>query len=71
MTYKSTKKKRTAILFARVSTKDQEEQGHSLPAQIDKLHSYADKHGFKVVKEFSFQETGGQKKQRKKIPRNG
>ncbi len=33
-------KARTAILFARVSTKDQEEFGHSLPAQIEKLRSY-------------------------------
>lgn len=58
---------RTAILFARVSTKDQEEQGHSLPAQIDKLRGYAAKQGFSVIKEFAFQETGGQKKQRKKF----
>lgn len=60
-------KPRTAILFARVSTKDQEEFGHSLPAQIEKLRSYAQGKGFEVIKEFSFQETGGQKKQRKKF----
>ncbi len=60
-------KNRTAILFARVSTKDQEEFGHSLPAQIEKLRGYAKDKGMKVIKEFSFQETGGQKKQRKKF----
>lgn len=58
---------RKAVLYARVSTRDQEEHGHSLPAQIDRLRQYAAKHGFQVIKEFSFQETGGQKKQRKKF----
>ncbi len=64
---KSQNKARTAILFARVSTKDQEEFGHSLPAQIEKLRGYANDNGFKVIKEFSFQETGGLKKQRRKF----
>ena len=58
---------RNAVLYARVSTRDQEEFGHSLPAQIDKLRQYAANKGLKIIKEFSFQETGGQKKQRKKF----
>ena len=57
MTRKIENKARTAILFARVSTKDQEEFGSSLPAQIEKLQAYADDKHFRVVKEFSFQET--------------
>ena len=40
----------TAVLYARVSTRDQEIYGHSLEAQQKKLKEYADKHGFKVVK---------------------
>ncbi len=57
----------TAVLYARVSTRDQEIYGHSLEAQQKKLKEYADKHGFKVVKIFAFQETAGQKRQRKKF----
>lgn len=60
-------KQRAAVLYARVSTREQEEHGHSLPAQVAKLQDYADKHGFDVIKTFSFQETGGQKQQRRKF----
>tara|TARA_B100001750_G_scaffold145115_1_gene115893 strand:+ start:2963 stop:4495 length:1533 start_codon:yes stop_codon:yes gene_type:complete len=63
----STQQQRKAVLFARVSTKDQEEQGHSLPAQTEKLRAYASKNGMTIIKEFVFQETGGSKKQRKKF----
>lgn len=59
--------KKTAVLYARVSTRDQEEIGHSLPAQIAKLEEYADRNGFEIIKVFSFQETGGQKQQRRKF----
>lgn len=58
---------KTAALFARVSTSEQEAHGHSLPAQLTRLREYAVRHGFKVIKEFAFQETGGEKKQRKKF----
>jgi site-specific DNA recombinase len=58
---------KTAVLYARVSTRDQEEQGHSLPAQVAKLQDYAQKYGFQVIRTFSFQETGGQKRQRHKF----
>lgn len=58
---------KNAVIYARVSTRDQEEQGHSLPAQVAKLQEYSEKHGFNVIKIFSFQETGGQKSQRRKF----
>jgi DNA invertase Pin-like site-specific DNA recombinase len=61
------KSNKTAVLYARVSTREQEEHGHSLPAQVAKLQDYADKNGFDVIKTFSFQETGGQKQQRRKF----
>jgi len=58
-------KTRNAIVFARVSTKDQEEFGHSLPAQLKKLKEYADKNNFKIIKEFSFSESAGSKIRKK------
>jgi site-specific DNA recombinase len=54
-----------AVILARVSTKEQEETGHSLPAQIDSLRNYAKKKGFEVVKEFSFSESAGPKIRKK------
>ena len=48
-----------AVILARVSTKEQEEFGHSLPAQVQKLQEYAEKKGFEVIKEFSFSESAG------------
>lgn len=50
-----------AIILARVSTKEQEDQGHSIPAQLASLRKYADQKGFTVVKEFSFSESAGPK----------
>ena len=35
-----------AVILARVLTKEQEETGHSLPAQIESLRKYANKKGF-------------------------
>ena len=54
-----------AVILARVSTREQEETGHSLPAQIDSLRSYAKKKGFEVVKEFCFSESAGPKIRKK------
>jgi DNA invertase Pin-like site-specific DNA recombinase len=56
---------RKAIIFARVSTKDQEEQGHSLPAQGLRLKDYAERNNFEVIKEFSFSESAGSKIRKK------
>lgn len=54
-----------AVVLARVSTKEQEETGHSLPAQIESLRKYADKKGFEIEKEFCFSESAGPKIRRK------
>lgn len=47
---------RKAVIYARVSTKDQEEFGHSIPAQLKGLQEYAKRHNFEVIKEFAFSE---------------
>jgi site-specific DNA recombinase len=41
-----------AISYARVSSKDQEREGYSIPAQQKLLREYAQKNGFKIVREF-------------------
>ncbi|MBL3677681.1 MAG: recombinase family protein [Alphaproteobacteria bacterium] len=53
------------MILARVSTKDQEEYGHSLPAQTQKLREYAQRKGFEVIKEFAFSESAGTKIRKK------
>ncbi|MBT6504928.1 MAG: recombinase family protein, partial [Deltaproteobacteria bacterium] len=50
-----------AVILARVSTKEQEEQGQSLPSQVRKLREYAQHKGFDVEKEFVFAESAGPK----------
>ena len=54
-----------AVLFARVSSKEQEETGYSLPAQEKLLKEYAERKGFKVAKLFSISESASGRKQRK------
>lgn len=46
-----------AIIYARVSSKDQENEGFSIPSQLKLLTAYAMKHNFKVVYEFTDVET--------------
>ncbi len=46
-----------AVVYARVSSKDQEKEGFSIPAQMKLLRSYADDHGFRVAHEFIDVET--------------
>src|ERR1022692_2272551 len=41
-----------AVLRARVSSKEQEEEGFSLPAQIRPLQEYATRNGIVIVQEF-------------------
>lgn len=53
-----------AVLFCRVSSKEQEETGYSLPAQEKLLRSYADKNSFKIGKIFSISESASGHKQR-------
>lgn len=44
---------KTAVLYTRVSSKGQEDEGYSLPAQLDFLTDYAKSKGLEVVKVFS------------------
>lgn len=46
-----------AVVYARVSSKEQEKEGFSIPAQLKLLHEYADRHGLQVVEEFTDAET--------------
>ena len=36
-----------AVIYARVSSRDQEREGYSIPAQLKLLRDYAEKHGFR------------------------
>jgi site-specific DNA recombinase len=47
----------TAVLYARVSTPEQERDGFSIPAQVQLLRDYAQQHGITIVKEFIDVET--------------
>ena len=46
-----------AVIYARVSTRDQEREGFSIPAQLELLRSYAAANGHTVGKEFVDVET--------------
>ena len=48
---------RTAVLYARVSSKDQEKEGFSIPAQQALLKKYAAEQGLKILEEFVDVET--------------
>ena len=48
-----------AVLYARVSTKDQEREGYSIPAQIELLRNYAHQRKIKIVKEFIESDSAG------------
>jgi len=43
---------REAVIYARVSSKDQEREGFSIPAQLELLRAYAAVHSITVAKEF-------------------
>ncbi len=49
-----------AVLYARVSSKDQEREGFSIPAQQRLLRQYAHAHGLAIVQEFQDVETAKQ-----------
>ena len=49
--------RRAAVIYARVSSKDQEKEGYSIPAQLELLRGYATAQGFDVLKEFTDVET--------------
>ena len=50
----------TAVAYARVSSKDQEREGFSIPAQQKLLRQYAREHGLVIVQEFVDVETAKQ-----------
>ena len=43
---------RTAVLYARVSSREQQEEGYSIEAQVKLLHAAASKEGLEIVHEF-------------------
>src|SRR3984893_12494076 len=45
------------VLYARVSSKDQEKEGFSIPAQLRLLRDYAANKGFVIAQEFTDVET--------------
>jgi DNA invertase Pin-like site-specific DNA recombinase len=48
---------RIAVVYARVSSEEQEKEGYSIPAQQKLLHDYAAQEGIKIVSEFLDVET--------------
>ena len=48
---------KSAVLYARVSSKDQEREGYSIPAQLKLLHEYAQKNDLQIAREFIDVET--------------
>jgi DNA invertase Pin-like site-specific DNA recombinase len=49
-----------AVLYARVSSKEQEREGYSIPAQCKLLRSYAERHSYNIIHEFIDVETAKQ-----------
>jgi DNA invertase Pin-like site-specific DNA recombinase len=56
----STSPRKTAVLYARVSSKDQEREGYSIPAQQKLLREYAATHQLELAREFVDVETAKQ-----------
>jgi DNA invertase Pin-like site-specific DNA recombinase len=52
--------RKQAVIYARVSSKEQEKEGFSIPAQLKLLKEYASAQGFAVVKEYVDVETAKQ-----------
>ncbi len=50
---KSTK----VVIYARVSSKEQEKEGYSIPAQLELLRNYAHKNNMQIIKEYEDVET--------------
>src|SRR5271167_1539471 len=51
---------RAAVIYARVSSKEQEKEGFSIPAQLKLLKEYAAVQGFSVTQEYVDVETAKQ-----------
>ena len=52
--------RRQAVIYARVSSKEQEKEGFSIPAQLKLLNEYAATSGFVVAREYIDVETAKQ-----------
>src|SRR5467141_4443094 len=52
--------RKQAVIYARVSSKEQEKEGCSIPAQLTLLKEYAAAHGFTVAEEYVDVETAKQ-----------
>jgi site-specific DNA recombinase len=52
--------RKQAVIYARVSSKEQEKEGFSIPAQLKLLKEYAAAQGFKVAQEYVDVETAKQ-----------
>ena len=52
--------RKQAVIYARVSSKEQEKEGFSIPAQLKLLRDYAASQGFAVVQEYVDVETAKQ-----------
>lgn len=61
------KNQKTCIIVARVSSKEQEEIGYSLPAQLKLLTDYAQNRNFRIKHQFDISETASKQEQRKKF----
>lgn len=53
-----------AVIFARVSSKTQEDEGYSLDSQLKLLRSYCKKKRFSIIKEFKIAETASKAQRR-------
>jgi len=58
------RKELKAVIFARVSSKAQEDEGYSLDSQLKLLRAYCKKKGLTVVKEFKIAETASKAQRR-------
>jgi len=56
---------KNSVIFARVSTREQADEGYSLPAQEKLLREYAEKSGFRIKRKFSVPESARGKLERK------
>jgi DNA invertase Pin-like site-specific DNA recombinase len=55
------------IIWARVSTKEQAEEGYSLDAQLKMLRDYSQKNNLKIIREFIVPESASGRQERKKF----
>ena len=57
MVIKPNKKQNTAVIYARVSSEEQDREGFSIPAQLNLNRVYAEEHGFEIIDEYIDVET--------------